>query len=262
MVVTRAAAQSGTVVEELTARQAKVKLLPLVSFAPPEDYAAMDAALARMDSFDWIIFTSGNAVQAVERRQRELGFESSSHGSEPRAAAVGPATADEAEHAGFLVEYVATNHSGVGLAEELAEELKGRNVLLPRSDSANPDLPAALRKSGAVVTEVIAYRTLPPSDADREKVEECLSAGVDGILFFSPSAVHNFVRIVSRERLEALQGRSVMVAIGPTTGRALSAAGMLRIAWAADTTPLAVIEALEGHLARTRRRSTAGVKQG
>ena len=262
VVVTRAAAQSGKLLEELAARQAKVKLLPLVSFAPPEDFAAVDAALTRMDSFDWIIFTSANAVQAVERRRQQLARDLGLPPAQPRAAAVGPATAEEAEHAGFSVDYVATNHSGAGLAAELKEELAGQNVLLPRSDRANPDLPAALRRSGVVVTEVVAYRTLPPSEADREKVKESLKEGADGILFFSPSAVHNFMELLGRERWEAMQGRTLMVAIGPTTARALSAAGAQRIARAADTTPAAVVEALEGHLARTRRRSTAEVEHG
>lgn len=221
----------------------------------------MDAALSRMDSFDWILFTSANAVQAVDRRRRELGFESSATMSQVRTAAVGPATAEEAEHAGFSVEYVATSHSGTGLAEELREELAGKRVLLPRSDRAGTELPAALRRSGAVVTEVVAYRTLPPSEGEREKAMECLKEGVDGVLFFSPSAVHNFFELVGGERMRVLQGRAVMVAIGPTTARALSAAGFQRIARAVDTTPEAVVEALEGHLARSRKRSTAGAEQ-
>ncbi|MGC1489892.1 MAG: uroporphyrinogen-III synthase, partial [Candidatus Acidiferrum sp.] len=86
--------------------------------------------------------------------------------------------------------------------------------------------------------------------------------GVDGILFFSPSAVHNFVELIGKERFKALQGRAVMVAIGPTTAMALAAAGFQRVARAADTTTKAVVEALEGHLARTRKRSTEGVVEG
>lgn len=261
VVVTRAAAQSGRLVEELSERQAKVKLIPVVTFAPPEDFAALDAVLARMDSFEWILFTSANAVQAVDRRRRELGIESSARMSQVRAAAVGPATAEEAEHAGFSVEYVATNHSGSGLAEELGEEMAGKSVLLPRSDRASAELPTILRRSGAVVTEVVAYRTLPPSESEREKATECLKEGVDGVLFFSPSAVHNFFELVGGERMRALQGRAVMVAIGPTTARALSGAGFQRIARAADTTPEAIVEALEGHLARSRKRSIAGAEQ-
>lgn len=255
VVVTRAVEQSGRLVEELTARHAKVKVVPLISFAPPEDYAELDAALTRLSSFDWILFTSANAVHAVDRRRRQLAHDAIPTATLPRAATVGPATADEAEHAGFSVDYVATNHRGAELAKELKDEVKGRSVFLPRSDRANLDLPEALRRSGALVTEVAAYRTLPPSDDVREQMKESLKEGVDGILFFSPSAVHGFLELVGRERLTALQGRAVMVAIGPTTARALSAAGVQRIAWAADTTPGAVIEALEGHLARTRKRA-------
>lgn len=262
VIVTRAGEQSGKLVDELTARNAKVKVVPLISFAPPEDFAELDDALERISSFDWILFTSANAVHAVDRRRRQLVGDPASTESLPRAAAVGPATADEAEHAGFSVDYVATNHSGAALAKELEDELKGRSVLLPRSDRANSDLPEALRRNGALVTEVIAYRTLPPSEDVRGQMKEALKEGTDGILFFSPSAVHGFVELVGRERLTALQGRAVMVAIGPTTARALSAAGAQRIAWAADTTPGAVIEALEGHLARSRKRGTGGAIEG
>jgi uroporphyrinogen-III synthase len=262
VVVTRAAGQSAKLVEELAARQANVKLLPLISFAPPEKFDALDAALSRLSTFDWVIFTSGNAVQAVEGRRQELANGSSTNITLPRTAAVGPATADTAEHAGYPVEYVATEHSGAGIAKELGEDLKGRSVFLPRSDHANPDLPEVLRRRGAVVTEVVAYRTLAPGAADRQRVKESIKDGVDGILFFSPSAVQNFLELLGAERLKALQGRAVMVAIGPTTAGALSTAGVQRIAWAADTTPKAVIEALEGHLSRTRRRTTAGVENG
>jgi uroporphyrinogen-III synthase len=177
-----------------------------------------------------------------------------------RVAAVGPATAEAANEAGLSAEFVATNHSGAGLAEELREELKGKKVLLPRSDRANPDLPSALKRCGAQVTEVVAYKTVTLGKADRERVNGCCKDEVDGILFFSPSAVQTFLELVDRRVLERLQGRAVMVAIGPTTAGALSAARIQRIAWAVDTTESEVIQALEGHLARTRKRTTAGVK--
>lgn len=258
IVVTRAAGQSAELIEQLTSRQVKVLQLPLLSFAPPEDFSPMDAALARMNSFDWIIFTSANAVQAVERRMRELSLDPGSTADRLRAAAVGPATAEEAEHAGFSVDYVAANHNGAALAAELRPELKGKRVFLPRSDRANADLPAALRRFAEKVTEAIAYRTLPANGADIDAAKDSLQTGVDGILFYSPSAVHNFVELVGKERVKALQGRAVMVAIGPTTAMALTAAGFQRIARAADTTNAAAVEALEGHLARTRMRSAQG----
>jgi uroporphyrinogen-III synthase len=261
VVVTRAAAQSGELCEELSARGAKVRLVPLISFAPPENYDALDAALNGIESFDWVLFTSVNAVQAVERRGNELNRGLNEAVKLPRAAAVGPVTADAAEAAGFSVEYVAADHSGAGLARELEEELRGRKVLLPRSDRANPELPSALRRCGAAVTEVVAYRNLPAGTAEREQLHEILKDGVDGILFYSPSAVQNFLELLGRERVGAMQGRALMVAIGPTTANALSAAGMQRIARAADTTTKAVVEVLEGHLARTKKRPATGVKE-
>ena len=259
VVVTRAAAQSNELCEELSARGAQARLLSLISFAPPESYDAMDAALNSIEAFDWVLFTSANAVQAVERRGEDLGRNLNTLAKLPPAAAVGPATSGAAEAAGFSVEYVATDHSGTGLARELGAELRGKKVLLPRSDRANPDLPAALRRSGAVVTEVVAYRNLPPNPNERGKVQDSLS-GADAIVFYSPSAVQNFVELAGRERLETMQGRVVMVAIGHTTSSALSSAGMQRIARAAETTTKAVVEALEGHLSRTKRRSAVGVK--
>ena len=158
MVVTRAAGQSVKIIEELAARQVNVKLLPLIAFAPPEKFDELDAALKRLETFDWIIFTSGNAVQAVEGRRQKLAFGTTAAVKLPRAAAVGPATADAAENAGYPVEFVAAEHSGAGLARELGDELKGRSVFLPRSDRANADLPEALRRRGAIVTAVVAYR--------------------------------------------------------------------------------------------------------
>lgn len=260
MIVTRTEAQSAELREALAAKGATVKLLPLISIGPPEDHTALDAALVRMESFHWILFTSANAVQAVEQRRRMLAGGANVPAKMPLAAAVGPATAAAAEASGFAVEFVATNHSGAGLAEELAQELRGKSVFLPRSDLANPALPAALKKIGATVTEAVAYQTLPPSKADRERLHATLNGGADGILFYSPSAVQNFLELLGRDRLENLQGRVLMVAIGPTTAGALSAAGVQRIAWAADTTTAAVIQAFEGHFSRMRKRSVAEAK--
>jgi uroporphyrinogen-III synthase len=260
VIVTRAAAQSNQLCEELNVRGAIVKLLPLVSFAPPENYDELDAALSTIETFDWILFTSANAVQAVERRGEELGRVLGALAKLPPAAAVGPATSGAAEAAGFSVEFVAADHSGAGLARELGGELRGKKVLLPRSDRANPDLPVALRRSGALVTEVVAYRNLPPGSTDRNKLQESLGEGVDSILFYSPSAVQNFLELLGREQLASVQGRAVMVAIGHATSAALSSAGVQRIARATDTTTRAIVETLEGHLARTKRRSVVGAK--
>src|SRR6266481_1269051 len=172
------------------------------------------------------------------------------------------ATAKEAEKRGISVDYVAKNHSGVALAEELGERVRGKSVLLPRSDRANPDLPAALRRNGARVTEVAAYRTLLPSNLDRKEVNRLVAAGIDAIVFFSPSAVHHFSEIMGREQLPGLQRRIVIAAVGPVTAGALQRAGIERVVQAVDTTATAVVEALEAHFAGAAKLSTVGAKRG
>ena len=258
VVFTRAESQTAELLEKLTARGAVSVLLPLLSFAPPDDYGPMDSALARFDRFDWIFFTSGNAVRAVSSRYEILGYSWRTATRLPRIAAVGPKTAEELARAGLPINYVAKKHSGAALAEELGPELSGRAVLLPRSDRANPDLPAALRRLGATPTELVVYRTLPATEVDQEKLRGVLDGQDDALLFFSPSAVHHFVDLVGREQFATLGNKLAVVAIGPVTAGALRKAGFQHILLAEDTTAEAVITTLENHFAGAETRFTTG----
>jgi len=261
VVITRAALQSSELYDTLAARGAIPVLLPLVSFAPPENYALLDAELANWKKFDWVLFTSAYAVQAVMTRATKHGRNLTKGGPPPYVAVVGPATREQAQKLGFPVEYVAQTHLGVALAEELGERVRGKRVLLPRSDRANPDLPAALLRLGATVTEVIAYRTLRPSDADQAKVNGVARGEADAILFFSPSAVHHFLELAGRDRLKTLQHRVAITAIGPVTARALQEAGVQRVITPAESTASSVVAALERSVAGRGLPPIAGVKK-
>ncbi len=266
VVITRAVAQSSELFEKLLQRGAVPTSLPLVSFSAPQDYSPLDAALDNWHQFDWVLFTSANAVQSVVSRSAVLSLAAvlEQAGKRPRIAAVGPATKDAATKSGLCVDHVVKTHLGIALAEELASHLRHQNVFLPRSDRANPDLPAALKKLGAQLTEVVAYRTLPPSDVDRERVTKVLGQGTHAAVFFSPSAVHNLADLVGKQALTELQGRIGIAAIGPVTSAALREYGIHQIVIAADTTAAAVIEALESHFAAIARgqKSLAGAKYG
>ena len=257
--ITRAARQSVALVENLAKLGAMPILLPLVAFSAPEDYAPLDAALDRLEQFDWIIFTSENAVRAVVKRAGVRGNLRNVAGRRSRAAAVGPTTANAAERAGFFVDYQAQTHSGAALANELGEKLRGQSVFLPRSDRANPDLPQLLRNYGAAVTEVIAYRTVTPVNLDQEKIAAIMNVEVEAILFFSPTAVEHFVGIVGREKLRDLQNRLAITAVGPITAAALHQSSVDTLLVAEDTSADAVIAALQRHFAATRKASVAGV---
>jgi uroporphyrinogen III methyltransferase/synthase len=258
IVVTRALEQSSALFKKLSTSGAIPISLPLVSFAPPPDSAPLDAALLQVQGFDWIIFTSANAVHAVAARSRMLGRELHQKEKPPWVAVVGPATKQEAENAGFSIDYVAKTHLGIALAEELGARLEDKNVFLPRSDRANADLPQALRRLGARLTEVVAYRTLPPGDLERQPMAQMLERDADAVLFFSPSAVQNFADLMGREQLSSLQNRVALAAVGPVTARALRESGVHRPIIAQDTTAAAVVETLEKHFREAGQPSTAG----
>jgi uroporphyrinogen-III synthase len=261
VVITRAAAQSEVMAGELSAHGAIPVVLPLVSFAAPEDFGPLDAAITGIGQFDWMILTSAQAVRALVKRSEELKRSMLSAGSKLRIAAVGPVTAETARRAGLPIEYVAERHTGVGLAEELGSQLRGARVFLPRSDHANPDLPLALRRHGGRVTEVIAYRTVRPTGEDQKKLREIAEGEADAVLFFSPSAVHYFAELFGSGQLGALQDKLAIVAVGPVTAHALLEAGVHRKVLAGDTTAAAVVEALEEHFADTVKRAQAGAKR-
>ena len=158
--ITRAAAQSEALARELSVLGAIPVVLPLVWFAEPEDFAPLDRAIAELQQFDWLILTSAQAVRAVAQRVADLQQRLPGASGHLQVACVGPVTADAARGENLPVSYVAATHNGVALANELGSKVQGARVLLPRSDRANPDLPAALRRYGAQVTEAVAYRTL------------------------------------------------------------------------------------------------------
>ena len=259
--ITRAAGQSEALAQELTARGAIAVVFPLVSFAEPEDFGPLDASLGEMQQFDWMILTSAQAVRAVVKRGEELKLNLILAASKLQIGCVGPVTAEAARHAGFRVEYVAETHTGAALAAELGQRLQGAKVFLPRSDRANPDLPPALEQHGAVVTEVVAYRTLRPTAINERNLKQIADGAADAVLFFSPSAVQHFAELFGGEQLRALQDKLAIAAVGPVTANALREAGIRRFVVSADTTAAAVIEALEKYFAGAAKQEKAGAKR-
>lgn len=261
IVITRAAVQSEALARELSARGAIPVVVPLVAFADPEDFAPLDAAIAEIQRFDWMILTSAQAVRSLVKRCENLKRSLIRSENRLRIGCVGPVSAEAARQAGLPVEYVARTHNGVALAEELGNRLQGTRVFLPRSDRANPDLPVALKRHGAQVTGVIAYRTLPPTATDERHLRQIADGAADAVLFFSPSAVHHFAELFGGEQLRELQDKLAITAVGPVTANALREAGVRRVALAGDTTAAAVIDALDKYFAANMKQAQAGVKR-
>jgi uroporphyrinogen III methyltransferase / synthase len=227
VVVTRATDQAHELAHSLEALGAEVVLLPTVSFAAVENSQALDAVLRRLAEFDWILFTSQNAVRFFCQRMRELGLQVAlSQKRRPMVAAVGTRTGSAAREEGFRVDTVPKNHSGAALVQELWDAIGDRKILLPRSDRADDRLPKALREAGADVTEIVAYRTAAPDSLDPKILKSIRDAKVHAIVFASPSAFRFLSECVGATELARLSSRVQFAAIGPTTARALREQGM------------------------------------
>jgi uroporphyrinogen-III synthase len=260
IVVTRAAEQSDSLLKALAAQGAISLLFPLLEFAPPEDCFPLNAALADLGQFDWILFTSQNAVRAFLERGSALDSPLVRPSGNTRIAAVGPATAEAIRKFGLSVDHVAATHTGLAFVAELRGQLQNASVLLPRGDKASRDLPAALREAGARVTEVIAYRTILPENLN-DGVRWAIEKGtVHAILFFSPSAVHHLKKLLGAGKFSSVSESVLLAAIGPITAAALREAGATRSVSAADTTVEAILETLSSHFAGSSHPSAAGVK--
>jgi len=239
VVITRAVEQTEELAEALKTAGAQPMAFPVIRIAPPENYEALDGAL-KSGGFDWILFTSRNAVKATRQRAERLGM--TEVWGQSKVGAVGQATAKEARRAGFRVTHIASRATGKTLVRDLSGELRGRRVFVPRSDRGDPELQQVLESCGATVTSATAYRTIINdllSPAERSKVAES-----DAVLFFSPSAVAGFLQMFGADARKWLTGSAVAAAVGPVTQTALKAAGVGRVIAAEEASVAGIVEAL------------------
>jgi len=262
VVVTRALEQSQSLIDALRDAGAEPVLLPLVAFAPADNLAELDACLKNSARFDWVFFTSQNALRAVQQRCVALELSLSKSFKDLKIAAVGPATAEAVAAAGLTVNFISRIHTGVALAEGLSAQTQNKRVFLPRSDRANPDLIEVLNLHGWQVTPVVAYKTLSPNSDSSDALESLLHVDADAILFFSPSAVHHLRDLLGLQRFRDLGHQSIFVAIGPVSENALKAVGVSRILLAADSTVFAAVAILSEYFAKAGPHQPAGAKRG
>jgi len=257
VVVTRAESQSASLAQALRARGAEVILLPLIRIVPPEDTGEFDSALRNLASFDWMVFTSQNAVNATAGRLAAIGSRRNTDSDNTKIAAVSRSTAESVESFGFPVAYTGKGGTAADLVQELANDLRGKRVLLPRSDKAAAALIRQLQEVGADVTEALAYRTAYVTAVEanaRERLATC-----DAVLFFSPSAVHAFLSLTKTGILSWLQEHTAVGAIGPVTVSALHEAGIRCDFHATEPRVDEIVVAIAAYFERAKMASTSGV---
>jgi len=224
ILVTRPKEQARDLVLRLEAMGADAIEAPMIRIVAPEDFGPLDAAAARVNEFDWIVFTSANAVDAFTERLL-AGPRDMRALSGVKLCVVGPATGDRLARYGLKVDLTPAEYRAEAVLRAMMElgDLKGLKVLLPHADIGRELLADELRKAGAEVTEVVAYRTVI-IDSEREGEPDVyrmlLERRLDVVTFTSPSAVRNFVRVLGAEPAADLLRATAVAAIGPVTAEA------------------------------------------
>jgi uroporphyrinogen III methyltransferase / synthase len=255
LVVTRPRAQAAGFIDALAALGADVLACPTIEIVPPESWAPLDAALDRLETYDWVVLTSANGVamffDRLRARRRDV---RALHRA--RLAAVGSETAAAIAARGLLVDVVPDEFRAEAVAEAMrAAGVAGQRVLLPRAAQAREILPRMLRDFGATVDEVASYRSVAPR-GDLAELRALLADGaVDLITFTSSSTVTNFLARLGADAATLLTDVPA-ACIGPITADTARAAGLRVVVQPATYTIAAFTDAIVQYLQRAPRMNT------
>lgn len=212
---------------------ARILWCPTIVIADPENYDALDGALADLFGYDWVIFTSINGVEYFVRRFEALGH-TLDELDDLRVCAIGDATADKLRDVAIHVDLVPTDSRAEGVYTALcdylgsAEALGTLNFLLPRAAVARDFLPRALSEAGARVDDVAAYRTVAPGNVDLARARALLDGGgIDCAVFTSSSAIRNFAALFDVAELLPLLDEVKVACIGEVTSATASEFGAI-----------------------------------
>jgi uroporphyrinogen III methyltransferase/synthase len=219
--------------------------------SPPEDPEALDRAAASVDGFDWLVFESANAVSRFmstllrgPRDLRALGRLS--------ICAIGPSTADRLLSGGIKPDVVVAEHGAELVGEALAatRSLNDQRVLIVRPDHLRDAVAQDLARRGAVVTDLVAYRTAaasPDSRGAQELYRMLLDGAIDAVTFTSPTAVTRFAALIGEEQAADLLNTTVVAAIGPVTAAAAAELGIATPVIATTFSAEGLVDALVNH---------------
>jgi uroporphyrinogen III methyltransferase / synthase len=251
IVVTRPREQAGELVESLEQLGASVIEAPTVRIVPPEDFGPLDQACAEVSGYDWVVFTSANGVDYFFQRMAVSPGDTRSLAG-VKICAIGPGTAERLAKHCLKVDLMPPEYRAEAILDALRTmgDLAGKRFLLPRADIAREMLVDGLRRAGAVVNEVTAYRTVPV-EPDREREPDIyrmlLDHKVDVVTFTSASTVRNFVRLYGVEPVADLLRPVAIASIGPVTAEAAQQCGIRTSIMPSEYTIPGLVRAIVEH---------------
>jgi uroporphyrinogen III methyltransferase/synthase len=252
VLVTRPRDQAAEMVDRLSMMGAEAIEAPMIRIAPPDDLGPLRRAVDNVNGFDWIVFSSANSVEVFMSTLLD-GTRDLRWLKKPRICSVGTGTAERLARYGIKADLIPDEFRGEALVAGMADtgSLAGCHVLVPRADIGRDVIAEGLRDAGALVTDVVAYRTVL-EDAQRDDGPDVyrmlLDDAIDVVTFTSPSAVRNFASIYGKEQTIDLLSRTVVAAIGPVTSEAANQLGITVTVQPAVSTIAALVDAVAAHL--------------
>lgn len=231
VLITRNAAQAGSLEDKLTAHGAVVSCVPTIRIIDPPDWHSFDQAARHLGDYSWVVFTSVNAVSQTKKRLEQLQLDDQAIG-QMRVAAIGDQTALEVEACGWPVHLIPDKFQAEGLLEKLLQtDMAGQRVWLPRALRGRETLITQLEAAGATVTLTPVYQNVAPLE-NRDRLVQILAGGtIDWITFTSSSTVNNFFLILGESRSQGQLPK--LASIGSATTQTL-VAHSLKPAFTAD----------------------------
>ena len=218
IIVTRSRDQASEFSEQLIELGANVLEYPTINITSPDDFGPLDRELDSLESTDWLIFTSVNGVDAFFNRIFELGRDVRDLKG-VKICSIGPSTTERIKGFHVSIDCQPPKYVAESVVEALkkVEELKGKRFLMPRTDIARSYVPEELRKLGAEVSDIVAYKTVLATDGDNIVLDKLKDGEVDIVTFTSASTVKNFVKIIGEDNLSAFKNNVQFASIGPIT---------------------------------------------
>lgn len=249
VLVTRAVHQAGSLASLLRDEGAQPVLAPTIQIVPPQDPGPMRDAVTHLDHYDWVLFTSSNAVDALFTTLSDSGLDPRALGA-TKVCAIGAKTESALHRWGISADLIPADSRAEGVIKALTPMLgDSARVLLPRAEVAREMLPDGLRAAGATVDVVTAYRNVRPDDAEVDRIRNLVDPGeADAILFTSSSTVRNLHALLgddATERLNAVASFS----IGPVTSATAEELGIVVTATSAEASIESLVETLRAYYA-------------
>lgn len=220
IVITRSAEQSESSTNIFNDSGANVILFPTIKITNPESFDLFDEAVKTFNEFDYLIFTSANAVYNFSKRINELKISLSYN--KIKVVVTGSKTGEICKEKNIKVDFIPDEYSAEAIVENLKEKIKNKKMFIPCSAIARKELSEGLKAAGAIVTKVPVYDVGIPDDDEMKKyVDELKQSIHDVFIFTSPSTFKNFLTIMKIENPKNYFKDFIVAAIGTTTETAI-----------------------------------------